>query len=141
MNQKKSDAETIMVRPLDRDVLLRVVEKLFKKEEGVILRTDNVALVDDNVITDNECCYEFLDKKLIGGAVVMVYTAPIYVDKKTKTGETYSSQPAFFVDFNETIFKDLFPKKKTLKEYMDSRYNYNPRIKKNTEEFIKAYNQ
>ncbi len=141
MINKKFTADTIIVSQINRGMVIEMVRKQYKPKENEILKTNTVALVDDNVVTDNECCYAFLDKKLINEKVQHVYIAPIYVDIKTENGETHSTTPTFYFDIPEDLFPIVFTESKSLKDFMVGRFNYNPRIKKNTQKFINAYNQ
>lgn len=93
------------------------------------------------ILIDNECCgvdaepknILDLDKKMISGT----YFNGIGVFEKKEVG-SYSMFPKFYVDIDFDDVKDCFTgEEKPLYEFMEGRYEYNPRIHTNMVGIVK----
>lgn len=130
--------EKLMVRPIDKEKLEKYFTEIFPVKENQRCRTQLFALVAENVMTDNECCYWFLDKKLHKDKVQYVDNIPVGLITKTKDGESYSMTPAYYYDMSIEELEPYFLTEVSLKEFMKGRFNYNPRIVRNTKDFMDA---
>ncbi len=129
--------EQLMVKPINKEKLEKYLTKTFPVKKNQRCRTELSALVCENVMTDNECCYWYLEKKFHDGKIQFVYTAPVGLVTKTKTGESFSLTPSFYHDMSLDELKPYIQKEVSLKEFMTGRFNYNPRITSNQRNFMK----
>lgn len=135
-------AETVVVTLLDIEAIKTDVAKLLPLKEGDEYQIDTEALYDGNVLIDPDCCYYFMCPRLEGGKVQNVWDVPVRT-KRAQPGGGYRLSmevefyfPILAVDLSK-YFKDVV----SLKTFMGSRYNYNPRITRNTREFLDAVNR
>jgi len=137
LTKVKITADTVMVSPINEEKALALVKLFVKEKRGQSFSTYSGALLDENVITDRECCYCFLDKHYMNGKIQIVYNIPIRIEKRTKKGRTIPLDPSFYFTIDSATFKTILDKEVSLREYMGSRFNYNPRIVANTSDFLK----
>lgn len=138
-------ATEIFVLTIDKE---RLIEKLieeyeYKLEKNQVLRISCDAILLDNdkkptpVFVDQDCCYGFMNKHLYhNNKIQYAYFIGVHIDEKNDHGITMKNIPEFFIPLAEENFEDLSKEVLTLHEYMGTRYNYNPRIAKNTREFL-----
>lgn len=137
---KKITEEMLKVTPIDYEKLGKYLEEIYKPKPNEKYSTENCALVCENVMTDNECCYWFIEKKAHNGKIQFVYSAPVRVITTTDEGSFHPMTPSFYVDISTEELTPYMKDKVSLKEYMGRRYNYNPRIEKNMRDFLKEIN-
>lgn len=137
---KKITEHMLKVTPIDHEKLAKYLEEIYRPEPNQRYTTEYCALVCENVMTDNECCYWFIEKKAHNGKLQFVYSAPVRVITKTDEGESFPMTPSFYVDISTEDLKPYMKDKCTLREYMARRYNYNPRISANMRDFLKEIN-
>lgn len=130
----------LKVIPIDHQKLAKHIEGIYRPEVNQVYSTEYCALVFANVMTDNECCYWFVEKKAHNCVIQFVYSVPIRVITKTDEGTFHPMTPSFYIDMSIEDLKPFTKEEVTLREFMDRRYNYNPRIEKNMREFLKAIN-
>ena len=127
--------DTIKVRPINQEFILDILNGLATdrqdNEEFII----QVGAMYENVEVDNDCRYRFLDNKFIDGKIQLVLTVGVCVKTKTLTGYSRGIVPQFYFDICLDT-EGLLGEEVSLKEFMGSRYNYNPRIRTNMREFI-----
>lgn len=129
--------KTLMVTTFDEEKVKQLIEKSVTKKKNQTFIISLGGLVGKNVITNDECCYSFLQNMFHNGKVQLVYEIPVRIKTKTKDGYTHSMIPNFYFPIGEDMLKDFVTGKQDLKTFMGSRYDYNPRIIKNMREFLK----
>jgi hypothetical protein len=137
--KKTYTVDTIMVTPLDGGKILDHVKKEIALGPNVDFGCHPDAIVA-NVFIDNECCFGELTKSLHNGKIQRVYFCPISIVTKTEGGMKIQSN-AFSVTLGEDDIKKISLPPVSLKTFMGRRFGYNPRIEKNTREFVKLYNE
>ncbi len=132
--------DTLMVKPINKEKLIELIKEDFKgvkflkrKQEFTVYPG---ALVGSNCEVDSDCCYYVAEKGFLNKKVQPIFSFTVGI--KTNTGPgAYSLQSNAFVYYvPQELIKHLLDKEVSLKEFMGSRYNYNPRIIKNMRDFI-----
>ena len=130
------------VIPINRDAIKQYLnETLNTNPETTRYNVKKVAwLKNTDAITDNECVYSNLYKELHGKEIVYVADIDVRVDTKSDKGWSCAMFPSFYLHFtlDDLIEKYGLPEI-DLKEFMIGRYNYNPRIERNTFNLMEAY--
>lgn len=150
---KKQTADTVMVRPFNKVKLLtylaRYVDKeVLKANQYFVLRDEGMLVDEDNnLVLTPDSVYSFTLPACLPAAgspapVKNYYQLPVYVHTKTKTGTIHKIVPTFYYFIDADLLAlGYCLKPVTLREFMGSRFNYNPRISKNTQELLKQINQ
>ncbi len=140
--ENKLPEDKIIVKPIDSEKIIHLIKQILPNKKNQKYRIQNYAILkepvaaDENCLCNNECIYFLIDNKLHNGSVKLVYCVEVYINEKTKTGERYGMLPAFLFDIPLEEIKTMLLPECSLREYMQGRYNYNPRIIKNMKEFI-----
>lgn len=133
--------EILMVFPLDKDAIIKHISVFVPPKNNQEYYIETVALFRDEIIVDTECCYYILEKKHVDYFVDFVHDIPVRIKTKTKSGHSMSMTTDFYFPINVDYLKSTFCMPQTsLKDFMGTRYGYNPRIEKNTREFIRDMN-
>lgn len=139
-----------MVRPFNIDSLKKMIFEEIEDfiQPGVEICLLTEALVNNSqIITDCECIYSFMDKKIgtLRGATHFDYYYDIGVRLKKNNVTNNSYSMSMFNDFEYPISltelqEHYFLPEVTLRRFMDERYNYNPRIRTNMHRLITEIN-
>lgn len=137
-------SENLMVFPINRESIQNKILELNPNTPSNVkyeLMGREAIVCDLNLIVDNECCYSILSKKLLNNNIEYTYSFPVHIKKETDTGYSISMFPSFEVEFTLTeLLTGYILPQLSLKEFMASRYEYNPRIKHNTRDFLEFIN-
>lgn len=150
---KKPQIENYKVIPINIELIeSELHERLGTTPETTRYRVEKVAwLKDTDCITDTECVYFNMHKELQGSEKVYVCDIDVREDTKMiNVGEDAKLQergwrcgmfPAFTLHFTfgELLEKYSSKEEIDLKSFMGSRYNYNDRIAKNTDNLMDNY--
>ena len=136
------EAEELIVAPINVEALTNHILKLIplKDKQEYIIENSAFLLNGEkiiNVVTDNECCYEILEKKMHNGTIQYVYEIGCRIKTWKDGGYSFPMTVDFWFSISlDEIAKFLKPAE-SLKDFMIGRYEYNPRISSNTQNFIK----
>jgi hypothetical protein len=133
---------TFMVNPIDEAKLFEFIESKVKPslQENEQITITIGALACDNCEVSQDCIYEVANKIWTGDKAVFMFHVPIRIKVLAEGGYSHSMFPSFYYPMS---FEDLKPytlPEVSLKEFMGSRFNYNPRITKNMNVFMKMIN-
>ncbi len=133
--------ETLRVQLINHEKVLEILRKSILIKKNEILRTYTGAIVPvplNLIEVDKDCCYSFLNNKfIVQQGVKLCLSVPVFIDVKTETGRNISCSPMCYFDISYETLPVL--ETVSLKYFMGSRYNYNPRIIKNMRDFIANY--
>ena len=145
---KKLNAETILVEPINKEKIAAYFEKyiLLKENEEFMIDTDSIFIHPyKSFLIDNECCAGFLEKKFNKEKKVSEWAVNIGIRISTKTKDGYSipmSHESYFELYESELREnDLLNPAIPLKDFMAGKFNYNPRIERNTAIMIKQINK
>lgn len=144
---KKHTAETLMVQPINTDKLKQYLSSFYILEENQDLSIYSKAIVKnkEKVISINkDCCGFFLEKRWDNNVNKTDFFLDIEMQIQTKNGSiTQFSQMdhAHSISLTTLIEQEILDPECPLKEFMGSRYNYNPRIAKNTRLILAEINE
>lgn len=136
----KKNAETINVLPFDPEKLTKHLSNFLTLQPDESILDVKDAIYDDGIILDRDACYGFLDKRFIEGKPQIVIDIPVKISTKTENGRTIPTSPNYYFSITIDKAKELCSPAIPLKEYMASRFGYNPRIIANTLELIAVIN-
>lgn len=144
----KLDVETILVEPINKERLAKYFEKYIPKNsnQSFIIDTDSIFIhAYKSFLIDFECCAGNLERKFNKSTKMSEWTVNLGVRKSTKTneGESYQMYYESYVEFFESELREnnLLDEPISLKEFMVGRFNYNPRIIRNTAIMVKEINK
>lgn len=127
----------IMVLPLNKDKIILAIEAILPKEDNQRYDIPTGALCNTVMVVDMECCYCFLENRLVDGGISPVYDIPVRIITKTSSGSSIPMSPSFYMSVSiAKLIIDFTDAPISLKEFMGSRYSYNPRIERNMQEFL-----
>lgn len=136
---KKYNEETLMVNPFNKENFKKYLLKYFKIENNQDFIIDSEAIIFNEttkINLDTDCCHSFLKKGLNKQNSKNEYYFEFGIRLKTEKEGTTSYQmfPLSVLQIFESEWKkfNLLDKEISLKEFMGSRYKYNPRIERNT---------
>ena len=136
---KKYNEETLMVKPFNKENLIKYLSKYFKLEnkQEFIIRSEAIIFNENAKINlDDDCCHSFLNKGLNKENSKIEYYFKLGIRLKTEKEGTSSYQmfPISVLQIFESEWEkfNLLDKEISLKEFMGNRYKYNPRIERNT---------
>lgn len=145
---KKYNEETLMVNPFNKENFKKYLLKYFKIENNQDFIIDSEAIIFNEtakINLDTDCCHSFLKKGLNKQNSKNEYYFEFGIGLKTeKEGTTsYQMSPIAVLQIFESEWEkfNLLDKEISLKEFMGSRYNYNPRIQRNTTLLLKSVNE
>ena len=130
----------IMVLPLNKEKILSDLKLMVRLNENQELKIDTGALCNNLMVVDSECCYQVMEKRLVLGKVQLVYDVPVRVIKITETGRSIPMTVSFYFPITLDDLQNYTETPISLKEFMGSRYNYNPRISANMKDFLEDAN-
>lgn len=150
MNTIKATPQNILIAPVNRELLGAHITALLKQagklEPNVQYTVQSEGIIPGipNVVVDPECCYCIHGKTIMhapDGALVFGAVHPVSVTRKERTSGneqkgSYSMGHAFDYIITVADLLKFCDKPVTLEEFMGSRFNYNPRIRNNMENFI-----
>lgn len=128
---------TLTVIPLNEEKLLQRIRAEVKMEdplESLHIRTSAIAA--ENIFVNKDCCYGFMEKRYQSGKIQFVYDVPVRVRKKTPDGEVCPMCPSFYFPIGIEELRNYYLATVSLKDYMGQRFDYNPRIKTNMNNFL-----
>lgn len=144
----KYTVENVKVCPIDQKKLAEYFSKFFKlaENEEFIIDKDSLLLNTSRpMLIDNECCSGYLEIEFNKETLKKELCVKIGIrrSKKTDTGVSYPIEFECYLPIFESdwIQNDLLLPEIPLKDFMGSRFNYNPRIESNTYRVVKAINQ
>jgi hypothetical protein len=132
--------ETLMVKPINKEKLIELIKedfkgvKFLKKNQEFTLHPG--AVIGSNCEVDDDCCYYLAEKGFFNKKVQPIFSFNVGIKTTIKKGSYTLQGNAFIYYVPEELIKYILDKEVSLKEFMGSRYNYNPRIIKNMREFI-----
>lgn len=148
VTSKKLNAETILVEPINKEKLAAYFEKFIPKDDNqsFIIDTDSVFIHPyKSFLIDNDCCAGNLDRKFNRNTKSTEWTVNLGIRKSTKTegGESYPMYNESYFEIYESELREngLLDPAIPLKDFMLGRFNYNPRIERNTAIMIKEINK
>lgn len=130
---------TLMVRPINKSLILEILNGLAtnkKENEEFII---DVGAYIGGIEVDSECIYSLIPKKFFNGEIRETLMVPVRVKTKKEGGYSIPMTTEFYFDIDITTEGLLLPEV-SLKDFMGSRYNYNPRIRTNMREFLEDVN-
>lgn len=135
-------AENLMVKSINQELLIKHITKLIplQQDQEYMIEKSAFVLVDGkiiNVVTDNECCYEILEKKLHNGMVQHVYEIGCRIKNLKDGGYSFPMTVSFYFSISLDEVVEFLNSEESLKDFIIGRYNYNPRISSNTQNFLK----
>lgn len=136
----KKDENTFMVKPVDKEKILKKISTIPKQENEEFV-IDVGALVGCIVIVDENCIYSFLEPRFINGNPQMVYDVPVRIKTRIEDGWSFPVAISFYYPITLEELCEYLKPDISLKEYMGSRYDYNPRIKINMRDFLDDMNE
>lgn len=131
-------AEDVMVTLLDIEAIKEAIKKVLPLKEGDEYQIDNETLFDDNVIISPDCVYYFLCPRFEAGKIQNMWDVPVRTRRKAGAGYTLGLNVEFYFPISAEQMPTYFKGRATLKAYMGSRYDYNPRIIRNMRDFLDA---
>jgi len=143
--KEKKDETALFVRPLNREKVLELISKSITLQEDEDINVYAFdALYDDNVIIDSDCCYGILNKVWLNNQIQYAFNVRAEIRTISKTPEglrRWTTKETFLFPIGVTQELNIcFGNPVSLKDFMGSRYNYNPRIKTNMRNFIEDAN-
>ena len=136
--------ETLMVKPFNKENFKKYLLKYFKIENNQDFIIDSEAIIFNEtakINLDTDCCHSFLKKGLNKQNSKTEYYFEFGIRLKTEKEGTTSFQmfPLSVLQIFESEWEkfNLLDKEISLKEFMGSRYKYNPRIESNTRLLLK----
>jgi hypothetical protein len=129
----------IMIKPVDTKKMAAHIRMILNDNSTETkYDIDKCGLVENlPVLTDDECCYTIIEKKLNNGKVAPLPEFPVTISHKTKGGWSIPMQASFYFTISaDDLENDFLMSEISLKDFMGSRYKYNPRIEANTREMI-----
>lgn len=136
---EKYNEETLMVKPFNKENFKKYLLKYFKIENNQDFIIDSEAIIFNEtakINLDTDCCHSFLKKGLNKQNYKNEYYFEFGIRLKTEKEGTTSYQmfPLSVLQIFESEWEkfNLLDKEISLKEFMGSRYKYNPRIESNT---------
>lgn len=142
----KKTPDTILVKPFNKEKLKKHFSKFITLEvnEDFIINQEAIFLGKScNLLIDNECCAEYLENKINISTKKneLVATLGIRKSRKTDTGKSFDMFYSTYIDVYQSEFSNLTDDELSLKEFMGRRYDYNPRISKNTRGIVNLINE
>ena len=134
---------TISVRPVKEKELKAIISALCTKEnEEYAFYADALYITPETQISLScDCCYSYMLDMYFNGKVQPVYQMPVKINTRTEGGWSMPSQPDFYYPISiEDMEKNFLDEPVSLKTYMGSRYNYNPRVTGNMRKLIEFIN-
>ena len=134
--------ENFLVDPVNEELLLKHIEGIVNPslQPNESIRIDVGAIACNNCEINQDCIYEIAHKIWKDGKPVFLFNIPVRIKTKTEGGTSHSMFPSFYFQMSlEEIDPFLLPEI-SLKEFMGSRFDYNPRINKNMKDFMKMIN-
>lgn len=132
------NASEIVVTLLDIEAIKKELNKQLPPPAGTEYIIDTVALFDDNVLISPDAVYYYMCPRVHNGKVVNMWDVGVRNKQKTAQGANYSLIEAFYFTITPEQLPKYYKDVVNLKTFMGSRYDYNPRITKNTKEFLQA---
>jgi hypothetical protein len=134
--------ETIIVHPIDEAKLSAYIEQLVWKRDDIAIVAKCPAILDEsNVLVNSDCVYNILEKQFFDNQIQHVALIEVREKKLTPEGWTYPLFTSYHFSIGlEKLKSDFGLPCTSLKEYMGSRYNYNPRVSKNMKDLIATIN-
>lgn len=149
--------DNLVVYCLDAEKLVKKISKIYPSTLGANkciasnANCEGIIMVPGGYININtDACYKYSDTQLRtkGNNVDVIERIAVYfsINERTATdgGGYYTNTVARFsmlFDCADLIKNYCLPASKSLREFMGSRYNYNPRISKNVAGFISEISQ
>ena len=129
---------TIIVYPINIKGLTDFITATILPIEDIEYKISYFGIsLDASLELDKECVYSLLVPRYIGGQIQKSVDIPIIICKTVERGHSTSMFPSFYFTMGMTELSSFFDKPVTLKQFMDTRYDYNPRIKTNMRQLIK----
>lgn len=139
-------AETIIVNPINKEKLNAFISKYLPLNEGeeFCFDTDSIFIHNKGcMLIDWECCAGYLDKNFNYKTEKIEPFVGIGIRRWTtyEGGRSLPMSHECYFNIFESDWDQILDKETTLKEFMESRFNYNPRIQRNTYEVESAINE
>ncbi len=135
-------AEQLKVRPINREELYKHLATLMDIPENISYDTRAYAIVEDcNILTDTECVYNILENSIFDRKMQLAVEIPFHKITISPEGRSHGMFPEFHLQFGIEQIEKFLEEPVSLKEFMDSRFNYNPRIQKNTYNMLVEINE
>lgn len=148
LQMEKYTEETLMVRPFNKENFKKYLLKYFElgNNQDFIIPDDAIIFNENaKIILDTDCCHSFLEKGFNKESAEIEYCFGFGVRFKTeKEGSTnYQMVSSAIIEIFQSEWEEfnLLDPEISLKEFMGSRYKYNPRIESNTALLLKNANQ
>lgn len=145
---KKYNAETLMVKPLNKDNLKKYLLKYFNLGNNQDFIIDSEAIIfneNAKIILDIDCCHSFLEEGFIkeNNKIEFCFEFGIRIKTEKEGATSYQMVPSVILQIFESEWQEfnLLDPEISLKEFMGSRYKYNPRIERNTALLLKNANE
>lgn len=141
--------EELEVRPFNENLLEKLIERAVPLPEGDKYHLDLCALYndsDENLLVDELCRYQFMEKSYTEGEVQLTYMIPVRVKKKQEDGtfKMRTDKPDFYYPFSRKYFGAYTNEAVPLAKYMLGHPQYVPvpeqRIIKNKRIFLALIN-
>ena len=142
----KYTAQNIMVRPFDKQKLSEYFQKFipFNKGEEFAIDKDSLFLNSSKpMIIDNECCAGYLQKNINKNNSQNEWCVNLGIRKwrESPEGRSLKMEHESYLPVYESEWDNLLLPEVSLEEFMDKRFNYNPRIAANTNAVVRAINK
>ena len=144
---KKYTADNLMVKPINQKNLNKFLKKFIKLEKNQEFSLIPEALIlheNIKIICDTDACGNYINSQINKTTKISEFYIEINIGVKTHTSETsytYRSSHSVIQIFESELEKyKILDSEISLKDFMGSRYNYNPRISSNTKILIDAVN-
>ena len=131
----------IMVLPLNNEKILFALKAIIEQGENREFKIDTGALCNSAMVVDADCCYCFLENRVVLGKVQLVYDVPVRIVTIKEGGRSFPMSVSFYFPITLDDLQYYTDAQQTLKEFMGSRHDYNPRIKNNMREFLQDANE
>lgn len=142
----------IMVLPLEALKLGLSLKKIlpeFKDRNDIIVVVPSDAIIlcpeqDGFLLINADCCYQESETAFFNSRIQEIFRVGCKIKSFEKIGNVTHVEPVLsftYITGSVGLVNIYTQKAVTLKEYMGSRYNYNPRIIKNMKELLKLLNE
>lgn len=131
-------ATDVVVTVLDTDAIVKEIHKQLPAKVGTTYLVDSVAMYDKNVIIDHDCVYYFMCPRVHKGTIHQLWDVPVRIKVKEQQGHTVSALSEFYFTITPEAMPKYYKEVKSLKDFMGTRFDYNPRVKANMRGFLEA---
>lgn len=131
-------AEDVVVTLLDIEAIKAELNKQLPPPVDIEYIIDDVALYDENVLISPDAVYYFMCPRVNNGKIENMWDVWVRLKKKVHGGTSNSLMAEFYFTITPKMMPKFYKDVVNLKTFMGGRFNYNPRITRNTRDFLDA---